>query len=103
MLQYIADHGSPEQTARVAQFGVKVFGVEPDMADVKATANEGLKRFRSWIKSIGMPLTLKELNIPKGDLQGVIDRCMANAGEVVEGYMNFDKNAVSAIFSSIVE
>ncbi|MDR2096141.1 MAG: iron-containing alcohol dehydrogenase [Treponema sp.] len=103
-LQYIVDHGPADKVARIAQFGVKVFGVEPDMADVKAVANEGLRRFRVWIKSIGMPLTLKELGIPKGDLQGVIDRCLDNLGGALEGaFMDLDRNAVTAIFSSMVE
>jgi alcohol dehydrogenase YqhD (iron-dependent ADH family) len=103
-LQYIVDHGPADKGARIAQFGVKVFGVEPDMADVKAVADEGLRRFRSWVKSIGMPLTLKELGIPQGDLQGVIDRCLDNLGGSLEGaFMDLDRDAVTAIFSSMVE
>jgi alcohol dehydrogenase YqhD (iron-dependent ADH family) len=103
MLQYIADHGTPDQTARVAQFAVKVFGAEPDMADPRATAHEGLSRFRSWIRSLGMPLTLKELGIPREDLDAVVRRCVDNVGGTVPGYMEFDEKAVRAIFSSIVE
>ncbi|MDR1901053.1 MAG: iron-containing alcohol dehydrogenase [Treponema sp.] len=103
-LQYIVDHGSADKVARIAQFGVKVFGVEPDMADVKAVANEGLQRFRAWVKSIGMPLTLKELGIPKDDLQGVVDRCLDNLGGSLAGaFMDMDRNAVTAVFSSMVE
>ncbi|MDR2932982.1 MAG: iron-containing alcohol dehydrogenase [Oscillospiraceae bacterium] len=102
-LQYIADHGNPEQVARVAQFGVKVFGANPDMADVKATADDGLNRFRAWVKSIEMPLTLKELGVPKEDLQSVIDKCNCDDQGILRGYMDLDKKAVAAIFSSIVE
>ena len=103
-LQYIADNGTPEQLERVARFGVKVFGADPDMEDIKATADDGLERFRAWVKSIGMPLTLKELGIPKEDLNAVVDRCLAaNGGSRVAGYMALDKDAVMAIFSSIVE
>lgn len=102
-LQYIVDHGTPEQAARVAQFGVKVFGADPEMGDVKATADEGLNRFRSWIKSIGMPLTLKELGIPKEDLHLVIGRCNCGPDGILRGYMDLDKNDVAAIFSSVVE
>jgi alcohol dehydrogenase YqhD (iron-dependent ADH family) len=102
-LQYIADHGTAEQAARVAQFGVKVFGVDPDLADIKATADEGLERFRAWIRSIGMPLTLKELGIPRADLPEVIRRCLDVWNGVVTGYMDLDKVAVTAIFTSIIE
>jgi alcohol dehydrogenase YqhD (iron-dependent ADH family) len=102
-LQYIADHGAPEQLARVAQFGVKVFGVSPDMADPKATAGEGLRRFRAWVRSIGMPLTLKELGIPKEDLPALIKRCMDINKRLVPGFMELDIQAVTEIFTSIAE
>jgi alcohol dehydrogenase YqhD (iron-dependent ADH family) len=102
-LQYLANHGTPEQVARVAQFGIKVFAAEPDMADVKASADEGLMRFRSWLRSIGMPLTLKELGIPKGDLPEIIRRCLDHNEGLVPGYVDLDKDAVTEIFSSVVE
>ncbi|GHV11588.1 NADH-dependent alcohol dehydrogenase [Spirochaetia bacterium] len=102
-LQYIADHGSPEHLARIAQFGVKVFGAHPDMADIKATANEGLYHFRTWVKSIGMPLTLKEHGISAGDLQAVIRRCLDSQKGTVKGFMDLGEEAVTAIYSSIVE
>jgi alcohol dehydrogenase YqhD (iron-dependent ADH family) len=102
-LQYITDTGTPEQIARVAQFGVKVFGAETDMADPKAIADEGLRRFRSWLKSLGMPLTLKELGIPKADLEEVVKRCLAVWNGLVKGWVDLDEQAVRAIFTSIVE
>jgi alcohol dehydrogenase YqhD (iron-dependent ADH family) len=102
-LQYAVDHGTPKQAARVARFGVKVFGADPDMADVKATANEGLNRFRAWLKSIGMPLTLKELGVPKEDLKNVVDRCTGGPGGGVGGFIEMGYDAVSAIFASVVE
>jgi alcohol dehydrogenase YqhD (iron-dependent ADH family) len=103
-LQCIADHGDADQVARVARFGVKVFGADPDLSDVKATADDGLRRFRAWIKSIGMPLTLRELGVPKPDLNDVIERCLDNwGGGPVAGYMPLYRDAVAEIFASVVE
>jgi alcohol dehydrogenase YqhD (iron-dependent ADH family) len=102
-LQYIADHGSPAQIARVAQFGIKVFGAEPDAEDIKAVADQGLRSFRAWVKSIGMPLTLKELGIPREDLSQVIRRCLDSNGGTVKGYTELDSAAVTAIFTSMAE
>ena len=100
-LQYITDNGTPAQVARVAQFCVKIFGTSLDMADAKATANLGLEAFRAWIRSIGMPLTLKELGIPKEDLPAVIKRTAdANKGKI-SGFMDLDEKAISAIYTSI--
>jgi len=100
-LQYIADNGSPEQVARVAQFGIGCFGVKADMTDVNATANAGIEAFRLWIRSIGMPLTLGELKIPKEDLPEIIKRTVnANKGKIV-GFMDLDEKAISAIYTSM--
>jgi alcohol dehydrogenase YqhD (iron-dependent ADH family) len=73
------------------------------MADIKAAADEGLRSFRCWVKSIGMPLTLKELGIPREDLPQLIRRCLDSNGGTVKGYMELDNAAVTAIFTSIVE
>jgi alcohol dehydrogenase YqhD (iron-dependent ADH family) len=100
-LQYIVDNGAPEQIARIAQFSVKVFAVSPDLADVKATANAGLEAFRSWIRSINMPLTLSELGIPEADLPALVKRTLdANNGNI-SGFMDLGEKEISAIFSSM--
>ena len=100
-LQYIVDNGSPEQAARIAQFAVSIFAVKADMEDAKTTANAGLEAFRAWLRSIGMPLTLSELGIPRAELQAVIKRAAdANNGKIA-GFMDLDEKAISAIFTSI--
>ena len=102
-LQYIANHGDADQTARVAQFGAGVFNVKADISDPKGTADEGIRAFRRWIKSIGQPLTLKELGIPRNDLKGIIKRCADQYNGKLPGYMELDETAVTEIFTSIVE
>lgn len=103
LLAYFTARGGAEQIAKAAQFAVKVFGASPDMGSLKATAFEGVRRFRSWLASIGMPLTLKELGVPKKDLDAVIKRCLDSVGGTVEGYMNLDKKAVTEIYTSALE
>jgi len=100
-LQFLVDNGNPEHIARIAQFGVGVFGVRPDMADVKATANAGIYAFRAWIHSLGMPLTLEELGIPKTELPAIIKNTVdANKGKLL-GLIDLDEKAMAAILTSI--
>ena len=102
LLQYIIDNGTPEQAARVAQFGAGVFGIRADLADIKASANAGVRAFRSWIHSVGMPLTLGELGVPKAELPAMVKRTMdANNGKIL-GFIDLDEKAVTAIYSSMV-
>jgi alcohol dehydrogenase YqhD (iron-dependent ADH family) len=101
-LQYVVDNGTPAQAARVAQFGVKVFGVSPNMVDIKATANAGVEAFRAWVHSIGMPLTLAELGIPNEDVPAMVKRTAdANNGKV-SGFMELDEKAIGAIYTSMI-
>jgi len=102
-LQYIVNHGDEVQVARVAQFGAGVFGIKPDITDPKGTANEGLRAFRNWIKSIGQPLTLKELGVPRNDLAQIIQRCVIHYNGKCPGYMELNEEAVTEIFTSIIE
>ena len=103
-LQYIVDNGSPEQVARIAQFGASIFGVRADMEDITATANAGLEAFRAWIRSIGMPLTLTELGVPNAreDLPAMIKRVVDSHNGKILGYMDLDEKAISAIYTSMV-
>jgi hypothetical protein len=100
-LQYIVNNGTPEQAARIAQFGVSIFGVRADMADIKATANAGIEAFRAWVRSIGMPLSLAELGIPKAELPDVIKRAVDAGNGKITGFMDLDEKAISAIFTSM--
>ena len=102
-LQYIVDNGSPDAVARVAQFGVNVFGVRADMVDIKATANAGLDAFRAWIHSIGMPLTLDELGVPKAELADMIKRTVASVNGKISGIVDLDEKAITAIFTSVAK
>jgi alcohol dehydrogenase YqhD (iron-dependent ADH family) len=100
-LQYIVNNGTQAQVARVAQFGVKVFGVSPDMADIKAAANAGLEAFRAWVRSIGMPLTLEELGIPKEDIPAMAKRTAdTNNGKII-GFMGLDEKAIGDIYTKM--
>lgn len=46
------------------QFAVNVMGVEASFRDQEAIVNEGIDRLKNFFKSLGLPVTLKELGIP---------------------------------------
>lgn len=102
-LQYLVNHGEDFHVARVAQFAKAVFGVDPALGDDKAIANEGLNRFRAWLKSIGMPITLKDLGVPTDDLGKVVNDVIGSENDVMIGFMDLDKGAVTEIFSSALQ
>jgi alcohol dehydrogenase YqhD (iron-dependent ADH family) len=85
----------------VAQFLVKVFNAPLDIGDPKGTAYGGIRLFKAWIKSIGMPTTLEELGVPKGDLNAAIERCVKSCNGKIGGYMDFDAKAIAEIYTTM--
>jgi alcohol dehydrogenase YqhD (iron-dependent ADH family) len=102
-LLYLVEEGTKENVARVAQLAVKVFGVEPEMEDIKAVALEGIRRFRAWLKDIGMPATLSDMGIPESDLDDLVTNCRADKDGILRGYVSLTKDDVRWIYSRIMK
>ena len=100
-LQYIVENGSPEQVARVAQFGIKVFGISPDLGDVKAVAIAGIRAFRLWVQSLGMPLTMDELGVPKAEIPAMVKRTLDANNQKILGFIDLDEKAITEIFNKL--
>ncbi|HWQ78535.1 MAG TPA: iron-containing alcohol dehydrogenase [Anaerovoracaceae bacterium] len=47
------------------QFAVNVMGVQASFRDPEAIVHEGINRLESFFKSLGLPVTLRELGIPE--------------------------------------
>jgi alcohol dehydrogenase YqhD (iron-dependent ADH family) len=99
MLRYIVRHGEPEQVARVADFGVRVFDAEPEMGDTKATAIAGIERFAEWLRSLGLPTTLTELGVPEGEVEEAAQRCVKDNKGLLKGFVNIDEKGIQEIFT----
>ncbi|WP_418723144.1 iron-containing alcohol dehydrogenase, partial [Enorma sp.] len=104
-LEYLATKGEPIHVARAAQFAVDVFDAEPDMNDVQGTALEGVRRLRAWIKSMGLPLTLKELGVPDpvGDFEDIVARRRCSPDGIIYGFIDLDEAASREIYASVLE
>lgn len=101
-LEYVIKHGGSEKTARIANLATTVFGAEPDAQNTEEMAYEGVKRFRDWNRSVNLPVTLNDLNIPLSDVTDIVEKCRYNADGIVKGYVDLDKKAVEEIFMGLV-
>lgn len=84
-LTYMASHHG----RKVAQWARRIWDVPPT-ADEKADALEGVRRYKDWLRSIGMPVTLKELGIDHFDLDAVNAHLHVTKGEVFGAYLPLD-------------
>jgi alcohol dehydrogenase YqhD (iron-dependent ADH family) len=60
---------------RFAQFAVRVWNEEPDFNDIEKTAVAGIWRLENFYKEIGLPVTLKEANVPYDRLEEMAEKC----------------------------
>lgn len=81
---------------RFAQFAVRVWNVEPDFRDFEKTALEGIKRLKDFYREIGLPVTLKEMNIPYDRLEEMAEKCTENGPR--GNFVKLDRDDVLEIF-----
>ena len=65
-MEYVMD----TDIARFARFAECVFDVRDP--DPSSAAREGLRRYRAWLKSLGMPLTFKDLGAKAEDIPTLV-------------------------------
>ena len=59
---------------RFAKMAVRVFGVQPDENDPEKTALEGIKCFRQFLHSIGMPINFGEIGAKEEDIPVLVEK-----------------------------
>jgi hypothetical protein len=96
-MNYVYQH----DLERFAQFAVRVWDVDPDFKDLEWTAEQGIKKLREFFASIGMPLTLKELDIPADRLEEMAEKAVQNGPQ--GNFVKLDKEDVLNIYKSVLE
>lgn len=84
---------------KFAKFARRVLGIN-NSNDLEC-AYEGIIKLREYFKSIGMPTTLKELNITESDFVPMANRITKNDTIKVLGFVKLDKKLVLSIFEKI--
>lgn len=82
---------------KIVQYAVRVWGV-PETDDKKVVALEGIARLRAFFKSIGLPVTFRELGIEYPDIDRLADSLHRNKGELVGNYVKLTKEDSKEIY-----
>lgn len=86
---------------RFAQFAVRVFGCPMDFGCPENTAREGIRRFRSFLTSIGMPQRLAEFGVKAEDVPGIVEHFLAgNPNKTVGGFIKVGGTEAREIYES---
>jgi len=59
---------------RFAQFAHRIWGVEVELRNLEETALKGIKRLKTFFRSIGLPTSLKEADIPDDRLEEMAEK-----------------------------
>ncbi len=90
-MEYVVDH----DVMRFAQMATRVFGCEMNFADPKATALEGIRAFRRFLHSIGMPINFAELGAKEEDIPTLVKKLNPGDGW---GFVPLKAADVTAIY-----
>lgn len=71
---------------KVVQFAERVFGLSP-METPEATALAGVARLKAFLKSIGLPVTFRELGVDNPDIDLLVSKLVENKGESLGNYV----------------
>jgi hypothetical protein len=64
-----------ENVQKFAQFGQRVFNLEPEDEFPEIAALEAISRLKDFYKSVGLPVSLQDLNIPDDRLEEMAAKC----------------------------
>ena len=85
-----------EYVYKHAQVAVRVWGVKMDFFDPEKTALEGIRRFRLFLRSIGMPINFEELGADPKDIPLLVEK-MGVQGET-GGFVHLRSEDIAKIY-----
>ena len=82
---------------RFCQMATRVFGVKMNFADPETTALAGIKAFRTFLHSIGMPINFAELGAKEEDIPALVEKLGVGDGET-GGFVHLTSDDVAEIY-----
>ncbi|MDQ2085044.1 iron-containing alcohol dehydrogenase [Herbivorax sp. ANBcel31] len=79
---------------RFVQFAVRVWNVEMNFEDPEKTALEGIERTTQFFRGIGLPVTLKEMEIGDERLEEMASKATMNGKITLGNFMKLNKDDV---------
>lgn len=92
-MEYVHSHN----VMRFCQMATRVFGCQMNFENPEATALEGIRRFRQFLKSIGMPINFAELGAREEDIPLLVDKLGVGDGKRA-GFMELDRSDCIGIY-----
>ena len=82
---------------RFAQAATRIWGCQMDFENPEVTALEGIKRFRSFLHSIGMPVNFAELGAREEDIPALVEKFGIGDGRT-GGFVHLSAEDIAEIY-----
>lgn len=92
------EHVCAHNPMRFAQMATRVFGCQMNFADPMQTARAGIRAFRRFLHSIGMPVNFAELGAKEADIPLLVEKLGIPAGGSRSGFMDLTAADCEAIY-----
>ncbi|MCR4716177.1 MAG: iron-containing alcohol dehydrogenase [Lachnospiraceae bacterium] len=86
---------------RFCQMATRVFGCHMNYENPEVTALEGIRRFRTFLHSIGMPINFEEIGAKEEDIPKLVDKLGLGDGKT-GGFVELSSDDVAAIYKIAV-
>lgn len=89
---------------KICQFATNVFDVPANPLDPKAVAQEGIKRFKNWLASMNMPLTIHDLarrEITDEEIDYLVSEVKYRPEGYMMGFGHLTKEDVKKVYESV--
>jgi len=93
-MEFVMNHN----VMRFAQMANRVFGVPMNYENPEDTAKKGIKAFRIFLKSIGMPINFEELGAKEEDIPVLVDKFGLGEDGRTGGFVNLSSKDVAEIY-----
>ena len=92
-MEFVMSHN----VMRFAQMAVRVFGCQMNFENPEVTAKEGIRAFRSFLHSIGLPVNFAELGAREEDIPELVKNLGLGDGKT-GGFVNLSSDDVAEIY-----
>lgn len=92
-MEYVMKH----DVMRFAKVATRVWGKEMDFDNPEITAMEGIKAFRAFLKSIGLPINFEELGAKEEDIPYLVKTLGLGDGRT-GGFMSLSSDDIASIY-----
>lgn len=98
-MEFVVDHN----VMRFAQMASRVFGCAMNFENPKETALNGIKAFRKFLKSIGMPINFEEIGAKEKDIPIMVEKLGLGKTGRTGGFVHLSSSDIEQIYLNAVK